>query len=197
MLIIAGDVHPDVAVRDRLIKLCEDHYRIPVILQEGNHDYYGSEFPLTQEPRILTINGLKILAITLWTYLDPIAEMRAITFPDFDKVTGIKNISCAKQNFAHAEAVRIIQTEAPDIVVTHHAPSYLSVAPRFKGHPETDFFYSRQENLILDMKPKLWVHGHVHDNFDYELGDTRVVCNPLGYPFEKRHWVDVQIVQVS
>ena len=195
LLIIAGDLHPDVAARDDMLKRCEDHYGIPVFFQEGNHDFYGSEFPLAQEPRILTIKGLKILGVTLWTYLDPIAEMRSITFPDFE-VGGIKNISCAKQNYAHAEAVRAIKTEAPDIVVTHHAPSILSVAQRFRGHPETDFFYSRLENLILDMKPKLWVHGHVHDNFDYELGETRVVCNPVGYPFEKRFWVDVQIVEI-
>jgi hypothetical protein len=25
------------------------------------------------------------------------------------------------------------------------------------------------------------VHGHVHENFDYQLGATRVACNPHGY----------------
>lgn len=24
-------------------------------------------------------------------------------------------------------------------------------------------------------------HGHVHDYFDYALGNTRVLCNPRGY----------------
>ena len=28
---------------------------------------------------------------------------------------------------------------------------------------------------------KLWIHGHVHNNFDYMIGDTRVICNPRGY----------------
>lgn len=27
----------------------------------------------------------------------------------------------------------------------------------------------------------LWVHGHMHDPFDYEIYGTRVVCNPRGY----------------
>jgi len=27
----------------------------------------------------------------------------------------------------------------------------------------------------------LWVHGHMHDSFDYEIYDTRVACNPRGY----------------
>ena len=27
----------------------------------------------------------------------------------------------------------------------------------------------------------LWVHGHMHESFDYEVYGTRVVCNPRGY----------------
>ena len=29
--------------------------------------------------------------------------------------------------------------------------------------------------------PVLWVHGHTHDSFDYQIGNCRVVCNPRGY----------------
>jgi hypothetical protein len=28
---------------------------------------------------------------------------------------------------------------------------------------------------------KLWTHGHTHEEFDYMIGSTRVVCNPRGY----------------
>ena len=28
------------------------------------------------------------------------------------------------------------------------------------------------------------VHGHIHSQQDYMIGDTRVVCNPRGYPDE-------------
>jgi hypothetical protein len=28
---------------------------------------------------------------------------------------------------------------------------------------------------------KLWTHGHTHEDFDYMIGDCRVVCNPRGY----------------
>jgi hypothetical protein len=27
----------------------------------------------------------------------------------------------------------------------------------------------------------LWVHGHVHDSFDYTVGKCRVIANPRGY----------------
>jgi hypothetical protein len=32
--------------------------------------------------------------------------------------------------------------------------------------------------------PALWLHGHVHSSFDYELAGTRVICNPRGYPMQ-------------
>jgi len=28
---------------------------------------------------------------------------------------------------------------------------------------------------------RLWTHGHTHEDFDYEIGTCRVVCNPRGY----------------
>lgn len=37
-------------------------------------------------------------------------------------------------------------------------------------------------DFILDRPQiKLWTHGHTHEQFDYMLGTTRVVCNPRGY----------------
>ena len=30
--------------------------------------------------------------------------------------------------------------------------------------------------------PVLWCHGHVHDSFDYKVGNTSVYSNPQGYP---------------
>ena len=29
--------------------------------------------------------------------------------------------------------------------------------------------------------PVLWVHGHTHNSFDYQVGNCRVVCNPRVY----------------
>jgi predicted phosphodiesterase len=43
-------------------------------------------------------------------------------------------------------------------------------------------FASRLDDLILD-HPEIavWVHGHMHNPSDYQVGDTRVLCNPRGY----------------
>ena len=71
--------------------------------------------------------------------------------------------------------------DGPTVVVTHFAPSRQSIHPRFAGSPLNACFISDLEAQILRWQPQLWLHGHTHDSFDYEIGSTRVVANPRGY----------------
>jgi len=71
--------------------------------------------------------------------------------------------------------------DGPTVVVTHFAPARGSIHPRFAGSPLNACFVSDLEEKILRWQPVLWLHGHTHDSFDYEVGATRVVANPRGY----------------
>ncbi len=55
------------------------------------------------------------------------------------------------------------------------------MAQRFRDDPLTPCFVSDLSEVIDRWQPALWIHGHVHDNFDYHVGATRIVCNPKGY----------------
>ena len=69
------------------------------------------------------------------------------------------------------------------VVVGHHTPTHKSCHPRY-AHEDlmNGGYHSNLSEFILDRpKIKLWTHGHTHDDFDYMVGDTRVVCNPRGY----------------
>ncbi|MDA8114213.1 MAG: metallophosphoesterase [Acidithiobacillus sp.] len=92
-------------------------------------------------------------------------------------------------------AVRRTALQGPTVVVTHHAPSFRSQHPRFAGSPISGGFCSNQEHHIQRWKPQVWIHGHVHDPMDYRIGQTRILCNPWGYPNEKRAR-EYQIVEV-
>jgi hypothetical protein len=70
---------------------------------------------------------------------------------------------------------------ARSIVVTHHAPSARSIPGRYKNDALTPAFVSNLDGIILDYQPLLWIHGHIHDSFDYQIGKTRIICNPRGY----------------
>ena len=77
----------------------------------------------------------------------------------------------------------------PTVVVGHHAPSKSSTHPRYKDEFIMNGAYSTNlDNFILDRRQiKMWTHGHTHEDFDYMVGTTRVVCNPRGYDgYEER-----------
>jgi predicted phosphodiesterase len=67
------------------------------------------------------------------------------------------------------------------VVITHHAPSILSIPEQFKKDHLSAAFASKMENFISDMSIDLWVHGHIHDSSDYRIEKSRIVCNPRGY----------------
>jgi Icc-related predicted phosphoesterase len=69
------------------------------------------------------------------------------------------------------------------VVVGHHAPSKLSTHPRYQKEEIMNGGYSSDlSEFIMDHPQiKLWTHGHTHEEFDYMIGSTRIVCNPRGY----------------
>lgn len=85
----------------------------------------------------------------------------------------------------HAQSVRWLaqQMQLPfdgtTVVITHHAPHPLSIHPRYHG----DWLNAAFASDLTPLMPKIdcWLHGHVHDSFDYRVGRCRVVANPAGY----------------
>jgi Icc-related predicted phosphoesterase len=71
------------------------------------------------------------------------------------------------------------------IVVTHHAPSPLSLKPTDRSKWVSCAYASNLDSFIERFQPHLWIHGHVHHSCDYRIGGTRILCNPQGYPGER------------
>ena len=69
------------------------------------------------------------------------------------------------------------------VVVTHHAPSESSIDSKYAGDRlmNGNFYTPLDEFIQSNPQIQLWIHGHMHDPFDYGIGGTRVVCNPRGY----------------
>jgi len=82
------------------------------------------------------------------------------------------------------------------VAITHFAPSIRSADPRYGKQPGTASFCNDDEALMPGAR--LWLHGHLHCQFDYKLGDTRVLCNSRGHAhkgepagFKPREWIEV------
>jgi hypothetical protein len=69
------------------------------------------------------------------------------------------------------------------VVISHHGPHLQSVHHRYIGEPLNAAFVGDLSELLP--KADLWMHGHVHDNFDYTVSGCRVVANPLGYALNR------------
>lgn len=84
------------------------------------------------------------------------------------------------------------------VIMSHHAPSFKSVHPKYHNDTQMNYgYYSNLDEFILDRPQiKLWTHGHMHDCFDYTIGDTRIVCNPRGYRNENKFFKMNQILEI-
>lgn len=82
------------------------------------------------------------------------------------------------------------------VAITHFAPSIRSADPRYGKQPTTASFCNDDEALMPGAR--LWLHGHLHCQFDYKVGKTRVMCNARGHAhkgeparFEPRALIEV------
>lgn len=181
----------------------------PVIYVPGNHEFYHHDIVLIDELRALApnhihvlnddqveIDGVRFLGSVLWTDFT--------LFGEADKWFSIQRARQGMNDFAiirnHGQlftpddSVKLHEASrkwlaemlaqpfvGETVVVTHHAPSSRSVPPRFARDLLTPAFASNLEELMGNDKMALWIHGHTHDPFDYDVSGTRVVCNPRGY----------------
>jgi predicted phosphodiesterase len=140
----------------------------------------------------------RFIGMTLWTdfslYGTPAESMSVAetSLEDFTSIKiqrGHKSRALTPSDMArlHRTSLEFLREEldrsfpGTTVVVTHHAPSPSSVAPRFAGSLLNPAFTSNLDELIMHYQPDLWIHGHIHESFDYTIGKTRVICNPRGY----------------
>lgn len=197
--VVAGDV-ADGRFPDQyrcLLRGLREHYPAVVVVA-GNHDYYKSTLAQTHRSFELAcadvpgshflhrssveIGGVTLHGHPMW-YRD--GELNAVYegwMNDVQYIGDFKKWVYEEQGlFEHYLRGNL----APgDVVVTHHLPSEKSVARRYKGGDLNRFFVCDMEWLIQERQPALWLHGHTHVPCDYKIGETRVVCNPRGYPRE-------------
>lgn len=166
---------------------------------------------------VAVIHGVRFVGCTLWTDFeldgagarDVAWAMHNVSglladfggsIQDFSDPTG--KLTTQRTKVMHERSRTFIREtlaepfDGPTVVVTHHAPHRGSLHPRYAGNPANPGFVSDLEGLILAGKPDLWVHGHVHDSYDYRVGRTRVICNPKGYGAENLAFKPSLVVEI-
>jgi Icc-related predicted phosphoesterase len=202
VVVLAGDIDLDC----RGLEWARHTFNTRIIYVAGNHEFYNHDFDATRErmraiadrlgidlldPGVVEIGGVMFIGATLWTdfnlFENPEREM-SIALKQLNDFRRIKGFSPARSLTRHEEEKAFIERELAKhrgrkcVVVSHHLPSWSSVAERYRGDKLSAAFASNLEEIIEREQPRLWVHGHTHDGFDYQIGETWIVCNPCGYP---------------
>ena len=158
------------------------------------------------------IGGVAFLGCTLWTDFGlwgritrPAAIHAADTMmPEYrqTRLAGGRLLSPAVTRKAHWLSRAFLEEKLKRhrgrkvVVATHHAPSARSIAPARQEDLFAGAFASDLEKLITTYQPALWVHGHLHDFYDYRIGATRIVCNAVGYPEAKSDYRPDFLVEI-
>lgn len=80
-----------------------------------------------------------------------------------------------------------------DVLITHFAACTLSAKENTRGD-QFQFYYVVDFDMPLAYgNNKLIVHGHTHNNVDYEIADKRVVANMRGYRNDEFEYKVVEI----
>lgn len=144
------------------------------------------------------VGGVRFVGATLWTDFSLFGDPRLPMLEAAEQIGDYRKIKISKnplKRFSPRQATglhfnaRIVlesmlaaQPDCPTVVITHHAPSLLSMSQDWVDNPLAPSFASNLERLVMRHQPEFWIHGHVHNNADYMIYNTRVICNPRGYP---------------
>ncbi len=166
-------------------------------------DHHGITNVTLLDKESVTIAGYDFIGGTLWTDFNDMDIMTMLNAESaMNDYRGVKNTDDTQTwKFLpkhalrdHSRMVDYLQNcmdtyresgreDNRVVVITHHAPSQLSIHEKYAHDTLMNGnFYTKLDNFITaNPQIQLWIHGHMHDPFDYGLGGTRVVCNPRGY----------------
>ena len=73
-----------------------------------------------------------------------------------------------------------------ELFISHVTPVYIDryFNEKYRGSITNTFFSFDGLKYLEKGNIKYWVYGHTHDPFEGEIYNTKLICNPLGYPGE-------------
>lgn len=160
----------------------------------------GTNVTFLDADEVPIIDGVRFLGCTLWTDYrfearDQAHGLRAGIMMNDHKFIRTSGGAEIPVPFTPAEAYKrhlaerrwltdrlAEEHDGPTVCITHHGIHPRSRHERYEDDGAINAsFISDLSDVIEEHQPSLWIHGHVHDTHDYNVGQCRVLCNPRGY----------------
>jgi predicted phosphodiesterase len=189
VVILAGDVDLGTKGIDWIKSAITD---VPVIYVLGNHEYYKGSYPKTLnairnsasdtnvhvlENKSVTIDDVTFHGATLWTDFALMGDSRINGSICQEKMNDYKMI---RRDPAYSK-LRSIDTYVMHQQSLKWLHSSLESSEHFKTNILSSAYASNRESMISQYQPQYWIHGHIHTPTNYQVGETKVICNPHGY----------------
>lgn len=83
-------------------------------------------------------------------------------------------------------------------IITHYGCSARSIHQRFKEYGLSNYFFVNEYDEFIESNGniKTWIHGHVHNKFNYHIGNCNVITNPRGYPNENDEFDEISLYEI-
>jgi predicted MPP superfamily phosphohydrolase len=195
-------------VYDDFLQKCVKNFD-EVLYIQGNHEHYSFHYDTTWkvlkehlpssihllENDFVKIKDWVFLGATLWTDFrkeNPLEMMEASRFLNDYKTIRIgsnyRKLNPDDTLKFHKKSKQFLIEKLEQFkdtktwVLTHHAPSYQSIHPKYRMETTNGSYASDLDDLILNNPQiKYFSHGHTHSSFRYKIGECEVICNPRGY----------------
>ncbi|ODS24043.1 phosphoesterase [Candidatus Endobugula sertula] len=209
IVILAGDIHVKGKGIEWALKNIPDK---PVLYVLGNHEFYGKAYPKyihemkamakdtnihILEKELVTLGNINFFGCTLWTDFELFGDPRIAGFhcqqimndykkirvsPKYSKLRSIDTAIIHKHSLHWLERELTTYKGYKNVVISHHGPSRMSLSEKKASDMTSAAYVSDLDDFILEYSPNLWIHGHLHQSYDYSIGNCRIICNPRGYP---------------
>lgn len=206
VLVLAGDTLPlcdfDSFSKHCFFDWCADNFR-ETFLVPGNHEYYRDDmvkYPDSWEKKIrsnvmmcenrsVVLDDTEFILSTLWSHI-PMSDwlklkkgMSDFTLIKYNEkpLTATPYNALHDRDFAFIKDAVAVSRARYKVVVTHHVPSRLLVAPEYLGSSLESGFTVDLTEYIESSGIDLWVYGHSHRSIEAMIGKTRMASNQVGY----------------
>jgi predicted phosphodiesterase len=181
----------------------------------GNHEYYTIAMTMDTVNEWLSnlcskfpnINYLQcsefhldekhvIIGCTLWSEIDskiPWSTLKSMN--DFRRILVAPGVHLTPDTYNEihyehkkwllATVKKRLAEDKVVIVITHHVPTSLLIAPKYASDP-LNCCFSSEVARELKMGPHAWFYGHTHMSGIQHFNGTMFYINALGYPGEKK-----------
>lgn len=181
-----------------------------VFVINGNHEYYNGDNQTVEEVNekmasyfhwdnvhwlnntTYKFNGINFIGTTLWTHVNP-------DVPHINDTKYIPDMTRERYNQYHQQCREWLRSQVPltgkNVIITHHIPSPQLIAPKYANAAINPWFYCNMDKFIKNNKDHIscWIYGHTHTASEQHIEGVPMLCNPLGYPNENKHWAETWI----